>query len=62
MAEERTAPAAETEENPSEILRIRREKLAELRTKMVQLEEKEKAKQRKNWLINTVSRVLSKWW
>ena len=31
MAEERTAPAAETEENPSEILRIRREKLAELR-------------------------------
>ncbi len=31
MAEERTAPAAETEENPSEILRIRREKLTELR-------------------------------
>ena len=30
MAEERTAPAAETEENPSEILRIRREKLAAL--------------------------------
>ena len=31
MAEERTAPAAETEENPSKILRIRREKLTELR-------------------------------
>ena len=31
MAEDRTAPAAETEENLSDILRIRREKLAELR-------------------------------
>ena len=31
MAEERTAPAAETEENPSKILRIRRDKLTELR-------------------------------
>lgn len=33
-----------------------------LEEKRHELEEKEKAKQRKNWLINTVSRVLSKWW
>ena len=33
-----------------------------IESRLEELEEKEKAKQRKNWLINTVSRVLSKWW
>lgn len=33
-----------------------------LEEKRIELEEREKAKKRKNWLINTVSRVLSKWW
>ena len=33
-----------------------------LEEKRIELEEREKAKKRKNWLINTVSSVLSKWW
>ena len=33
-----------------------------LEEKRIELEEREKAKKRKNLLINTVSRVLSKWW